>query len=328
VAAGSRSAERAGFSGLTLTETTRAPWISAAVAARSTRRLQLTTGIAVAFTRSPMVTAQLAWELAEGSRGRFRLGLGSQVKAHVERRYGAAFDPPGPRLRDYVAAVRDILAAFRGEQALDHHGDYYALSLLPDAWKPSAHPYGDIKIDIAAVNPWMCRMAGEVADGIHVHPLHSAAYLRDRLCPAVAAGAAAAGRSADDVELTIPVFAVPEDPTAGGPLTERARAQIAFYGATRNYAFQFDDIGFPGTSAALNERLKAGDHAGMAAIITDEMLARFAVVAPWDELAGALVDRYGDLATRLVAYLVEPSVQADPGAWDRWGEVARAITAA
>jgi probable F420-dependent oxidoreductase len=324
-----RDVEAAGFSGMLFTETSQTPWMSMAAAAMAAPTLELSTGIAVAYPRSPMVAAGLAWELAENTQGRFRLGLGSQVKAHIERRYSATFDPPGPRLRDYVEAVRACFRAFRGEEALSHDGPYYKLSLLPAAWAPRRHDHGDIKVDISAVGPWMCRMAGEVADGIHVHPLHSLTYLRDRLVPAVEAGATAAGRSVDDVDLIIPVFAVPGDtPEERAPLLDRARFQIAFYGSTRNYAFQFDDLGFTGTSARLNEHLKAGDLAGMAATITDDMLEHFAVVAPWDELADALLARYDGLASRLVMYLAEASITADPAALGRWGEVARAVTAA
>jgi alkanesulfonate monooxygenase SsuD/methylene tetrahydromethanopterin reductase-like flavin-dependent oxidoreductase (luciferase family) len=169
-------------------------------------------------------------------------------------------------------------------------------------------------------------MAGEVADGIHVHPFHSPTYLRERLLPAVADGAARAGRSRDDVDLIIPVFAIPGDTAEErAALLDRARFQIAFYGSTRNYAFQFDDLGFDGTSARLNERLKAGDLAGMAALITDEMLDHFAVITRWDDMAGALVDRYEGTAARLVMYLAEASIAADPSALGRWGEIARAV---
>ncbi|MGH9057588.1 MAG: TIGR03617 family F420-dependent LLM class oxidoreductase [Acidimicrobiales bacterium] len=326
-AALARDVERAGFSGMLFTETTQAPWMSIATAAQAAPTLDFSTGIAVAFPRSPMVAAGLAWELADNTGGRFRLGLGSQVRAHVERRYGSAFDPPGPRLRDYVRAVKACFAAFRGDAPLAHDGPYYKLSLLPPAWGPRRHHHGDIKVDISAVAPWMCAMAGEVADGIHVHPLHSVPYLRNRLLPAVAKGAARAGRDPGDVSLNIPVFAVPGDtPEERAPLLEHARSQIAFYGSTKNYAFQFDDLGFEGTSARLNEKLKAGDMTGLAATITDEMLQHFAVVAPWDEIAGALLDRYSGLATRLIMYLAEDSVRSDPAAFGRWAEVARAVT--
>ncbi len=322
-----RQVEGAGFSGMLFTETTQTPWMSIAAAATAAPTLEFTTGISVAFARSPMVAAGLAWELAENTGGRFRLGLGSQVKAHVERRYGAEFSPPGPRLRDYLEAVQACLRAFRGEERLEHHGPYYDLSLLPAEWAPRRHGFGTIKVDVSAVGPWMCRMAGAVADGIHVHPFHSMPYLHDRLLPDVAAGAATVGRSVEAVDLIIPVFAIPGDsPEERVGLLERARFQIAFYGSTRNYAFQFDDLGFEGTSARLNERMKAGDLAGMAALITDEMLEHYAVITTWDDLADALLARYDGVASRVVMYLAEQSIRSDPGALGRWGEVARAVT--
>jgi alkanesulfonate monooxygenase SsuD/methylene tetrahydromethanopterin reductase-like flavin-dependent oxidoreductase (luciferase family) len=149
-------------------------------------------------------------------------------------------------------------------------------------------------------------------------------YLRTRLLPGVAEGAARAGRKASEVELIVPVSAVPSEERAR--LLELARTQIAFYGSTRNYAFQFDDLGFEGTSARLNEKLKAGDLDGMRATITDDMLEHFAVVAPWDSLADALVKRYGGTASRVVMYLAESSIRHDPSNLARWGEVARAVT--
>ena len=324
-----RDVEGAGFSGMLFTETSQTPWMSMAAAATAAPTLELSTGIAVAFARSPIVSAALAWELAENTQGRFRLGLGSQVKAHVERRYGAEYDPPGPRMKDYLLAVQACLRAFRGEERLHHDGPYYKLSLLPPEWAPRRHEFGDVKVDVSAVGPWMCEMAGAVADGIHVHPFHSMPYLHDRLLPAVTKGAESAGRSLTDVELTVPVFAVPGDtPEDRAALVERTRFQIAFYGSTKNYAYQFDDLGFEGTSARINERLKAGDLAGMAALITDEMLEHYAVICPWDELADRLVERYQGLATRLVTYLAEQQIRMDPTTLGRWGEVARAVTAA
>jgi probable F420-dependent oxidoreductase len=320
-----RTAQAAGLSGILFTEMATAPWMSLAVAATAAPELELSTGIAVAFPRSPMVSAGLAWELAANTRGKFRLGLGTQVRAHVERRYGVAFDPPGPRLRDYVLAVRACLAAFAGAD-LDHQGEYYKLTLLPAGWRPEPHAYTDFKIDISAVGPWMCRMAGEVADGIHVHPLHSVEYLHNRLRPAVAEGAARAGRSPADVDLIVPVFVVAGDtPEERAPLLRRTREQIAFYGSTKNYAFQFDDLGFEGTSAKLNTLLKAGDTDGMRDAITDGMVEKFAVVGRWDEVADLLRARYDGIAARLVSYLAAESVAADPKNMARWGEIAKAL---
>lgn len=325
-AAIARQVESAGLSGMMFTETGQTPWMSMAAAAAAAPSLAFLTGIAVAFPVSPMVAASLAWELAGNTGGRFRLGLGSQVKAHVERRYGAEFDPPGPRLRDYVLAVKDCLAAFAGERRLDHRGPYYELTLLPSMWRPPRHEFGDIRVDISAVGPWMTEMAGEVADGVHVHPLHSEHYLHQRLLPAVRAGAERAGRDPGEVDLLVPVFIVPGDShEARAELAERARFQLAFYGSTKNYAFQFDDLGWHGTSARLNELLKAGDLAGMAATISDEMLDTFAVVGPWDEIVERLRGRYDGVAARIISYLTLDDVARHPEHLGRWGEIARAL---
>jgi probable F420-dependent oxidoreductase len=324
-----RTTEAAGFSGMLFTETGQTPWMSMAAAAMAAPSLTLSTGIAVAFPVSPMVMASIAWELADNTGGRFRLGLGSQVKAHIERRYGMDFDPPGPRMRDYLLAVQHCLAAFRGDERLQHDGDYWSMSLLPAQWRPLAHEHGDIKVDVSAVGPWMTKMAGAVADGVHVHPLHSRHYLDHRLLPAVQEGAEGAGRTLDDVDLLIPAFIVPGDtPDERAFLAERARTQIGFYGSTRNYAFQFDDVGFDGTSARLNERLKAGDVPGMTQLITDEMLDTFAIVGRWDEIPDRLIERYGPMAERVISYLTTDDIARQPDNVGKWAEIAAAVRAA
>jgi len=320
--------EAAGFSGMLFTEAGNVPWMMIQAAAMAAPTLTFTTGIAVAFPRSPMISAQVAWEMARNTEGRFRLGLGSQVKGHVERRYGAVFDKPAPHMRDYVGAVKACLRAFRGEEKLAHEGPYYALSLLPAQWAPPRHDFEDVKIDISAVGPMMCRVAGELCDGLHVHPMHSMPYLENRLLPAVAEGAARAGRSASDIDLIVPVFAIPGDtPEERARATQVARTQIAFYGSTRNYAFQFDDLGFPGTTEKLGRLMKAGDVAGMAGTITDEMLGYFSVSARWDDLADALRDRYAGIATRVVSYLAMDDIRRNPANLVRWGEIAKALRA-
>ena len=321
-----RKLEAAGWSGMLFTESSQTPWISIATAAQAAPNLTFTTGIAVAFPRSPMVAAQYAWEIAGNTGGRFRLGLGSQVKAHVERRYAADFERPAARMRDYVLAVKASLRAFRREERLAHDGEFYSLSLLPAAWAPPHHDFGDVPVDISAVGPVMCRVAGEVADGVHVHPLHSSHYLHERLLPALTAGAESAGRTLDDLSLIVPVFAVPGDtPEERAPLLERARTQVAFYGSTPNYAYQFDDLGFTDLTPQLTTAMRAGDMAAMSELVTDEVLDHFVVAAPWDDLADRLTDRYGGVADRLVAYLGGVSIERDPTAVGRWGEIARAL---
>ena len=151
-----------------------------------------------------MVSAQVAWELAGETQGKFRLGLGSQVKGHVVRRYSSDFDQPARRLRDYVLAVKACLRAFRGEERLSYEGDFYNLSLLPDAWKPRSHEFGEIKIDISSVGPLMNRVAGQVADGVHVRPMHSMHYIQNRLLPEMSEGAEKANRQTSKLISSFP----------------------------------------------------------------------------------------------------------------------------
>lgn len=324
-----RDVEGAGFSGMVYTESGQVPWMMITAAALAAPSLHFATGIAVAFPRSPMISAQIAWELAQNTGGRFRLGLGSQVKPHIERRYAATWDKPAPQMRDYLAAVRAALRAFRGEEQLHHQGPYYNLSLLPAAWSPPRHEHEDVKVDISAVGPYMCRVAGELADGVHVHPMHSMHYVEHRLVPEVRRGAEAAGRSPDDIDLIFPVFAVPGDtPEERSPLLERARMQIGFYGSTPNYAYQFTDLGFEGVSEGLRECMRAGDMARIPSLVTDEVLAHFSVAARWDDLADALIERYRGHASRLVMYLAQEDIGRRPDNLGRWGEIARAVRAA
>ncbi|AFM19845.1 putative F420-dependent oxidoreductase, MSMEG_2256 family [Mycolicibacterium chubuense NBB4] len=317
-----RRVAAAGFSGLLFTETGRTAYLNAAVASQAAPGLELSTGVAVAFPRSPFVTAATAWELAEATAGRFRLGLGTQVRTHVVRRYGSSFERPGPRLRDYVRAVKACFAAFRSG-TLDHHGDFYDLDFITPQWSPGPIDAPDPCVDIAAVNPWMLRMAGEVADGVHVHPIGEPGYLARHVVPSIAEGAAKAGRSASEIAVIVPVLTIVGDSDAERDRErELVRASLGFYGSTPNYAFIWDEAGFEGTTARLREKQKAGDFAGMVAQITDDHIAAFATESTWDGLADALRATYEGVASRLVLY----NSLADPERVERYGEVARALT--
>ena len=321
--------EGAGFSGMLVTEGSQVPWMVIAAAAMAAPSLGFSTGIAVAFPRSPMMSAQIAWELARNTQGRFRLGLGSQVKAHITRRYASLFDKPAPQMKDYLGAVRACLKAFRREGPLQHDGPYYQLSLLPEQWTPARHDYEDVKIDISAVGPYMTRVAGELADGIHVHPMHSMPYIQNRLLPDLAVGAARSGRDAADIDLIVPVMAVPGDsPEEQAPGVLRAKTQIGFYGATPNYAFQFDDLGYDGMRDKLRVHLKSGDDDALVALIDDEMMDHFGLVCAWDDLADKLIARYRGIASRLVMYWAEESIRQNPDNLGKWSEIARAVRAA
>ncbi len=313
----------AGFDGMLLTEGGRTAFNAATAAAIAAPDLELSTGVAVAFPRSPMIAAQNAWELQELTNGHFRLGLGTQVKTHVVRRYGVEFEQPGPRLRDYVRAVKACFAGFRGEP-LDHHGEFYELTFLNRQWSPGPIDAPDPKVDVAAVNPWMLQMAGEVADGVHIHPIGEPGYLQRHAIPCIAEGAARAGRSPADIDVIVPVTTIVGDTDEQRDASrDVARATMSFYGSTPNYAFIWDEAGFEGTTERIRSKQKAGDFAGMAAEITDDHLATFCTEADWDDLASQLIETYADVADRLVLY---SAGTADADTLERYGAVARAIS--
>ena len=324
-----RDVESVGISGMLFTEAGQVPWMQIATAAQAAPALHYSTGIAVAFPRSPMMSAQIAWELAENTQGRFRLGLGSQVKPHIVRRYGAAFDQPAKRMRDYMLAVKASIRAFRGEARLEHDGPFYKLNLLTPQWSPPRHGHEDIKIDMSAVNPLMLKVTGEVADGLHVHPMHSMPYIHNRVIPAVTEGAESVGRTLGEIDLIVPVLAVAGDtPEECANLAREAKTAIGFYGATPGYAFQFDDLGYQGKRLELAEALRSGGREAVADLVSDEMLEQFGLVARWDDMADRLIERYQGIASRVVMYLAKQSIQENPANLAKWGEIARAVRAA
>jgi probable F420-dependent oxidoreductase len=324
-----RRVEELGFSGLWFTESQRPPFLACAVASSVTTSIELGTAIAVAFPRSPMITAQTAWELARASGGRFSLGLGSQVKAHIERRFSMPFEHPGPKLREYVLALRAIWRAFQGEERLQFDGDFYSFSLLTDFFSPGPSDHPDIPVSIAGVNVGMARLAGEVCDGFHVHPFHSRRYLDEVIRPAIAEGATSVGRNASACEVYCPVFVIVGDSEAErAPQRESVRRQLSFYGSTRTYRPVFELHGWRDTSEQLHRSMAAGDTEAMAAAITDEMLDEYAVTATWDGLAPALTARYRGLADRIFSYGPAQAWIDDPELAERWQAVAAAIRAA
>lgn len=323
--------ERAGFGTLWLTEGGRTAYLSAAAAGLATETLGLGTAVAVAFPRSPMITASTAWELADATDGRFTLGLGTQVKAHVERRYSAEYAPPGPRMKEYVQSIRAIFRAFRGEEKLDFDGDHYRFSLLPAQWSPGPIDAPDPAIYVSAVLPWMSRMAGEVCDGIHVHPFNSATYVAERQRPHVEEGAARAGRSLRDVRFEIPVMTpVGDTDEELAETREHARQMIAFYGSTRTYAPVFETHGFDGLADRLHAKQREGDLAGMVALVTDDVLDRYTVSGSWSTLGANLVERYRDVAPNvsLMTYTASSQLRRHPDILDRWAQVASDVAAA
>ena len=318
-----RRVEQAGFERVWIPESVQPVFSVCTASALAAPDLAHGTAVAVAFARSPMVSAQAAWMLAQETGGRFVLGLGSQVKAHVERRYSAPFAKPGPRMREYVEAVRAIFAAFRGAP-LGYHGTYYDFSLLPDTWSPGPMTWPDPPLYVAGVRPWMCQMIGEVADGMLVHPLNGARYLRDVVVPAVRRGEVRAGRAEGEVALVCPVMTAVSD---NEQVLERQRrsikARLAFYGSTPGYGVVFDASGWQGMGEELNRLQRERKPDQMLAVITDDIVDAFAITSTWDELPARLVDRYGDIAADVVCYSAIEHWNDDADPLGRWQDVNR-----
>ena len=322
--------EAAGFGSVWWTDSGRSAYLAATASALGTERLQIGTGIAVAFPRSPMVTAGIAWELAASTNGRFVLGLGSQVKAHIERRYSAEFAPPGPRMKEYVESVKAIFRAFAGEEKLSYEGKYYNFSLLPPTWSPGPIEVPAPPVYISAVLPYMSRLVGEVADGIHVHPFHSPEYVKDVQRMAIEEGLERSGRSLDAITFSCPIMTAVGDTDEELERTrEHARMMIAFYGSTRTYSPVFEHHGYDGLSNELHDLQKRGDIPGMKALITDDVLAHYTVTSGWNDLAGKLVDRYRDLApnVRVTSYTAADN-WSDPAWREKWSQVTKAMRGA
>jgi probable F420-dependent oxidoreductase len=311
VAADARLAEALGYDGVVAEETSEDPYIVLALAAQATGRVGLAPAVAVAFPRSPAVTAMAAWGLQRLSRGRFTLGLGSQVKGHIERRFGIAWSAPGPWLREYVRAVRAIWDCWQNGTKLDFRGEHYKLSLSVPLFTPAPLDHPPIPIEIAAVNPYMCQVAGEAADGIRVHPLATPRYIAEIMLPAVRAGAAKTGRDLAGFTMCVKPLVATAATRAG--LAEAARdlrARIAFYASTPAYVRIFETEGDGEVARGLQALARAQRWGEMAALIDDRMLDTYGVVGTHDEIAARLAARYGRLATAL-EFAIPLSTPAD-----------------
>jgi probable F420-dependent oxidoreductase len=299
-----RDAEVLGVDGLWTAETRHDPFLPLALAAEHTQRVSLGTAIAVAFPRSPTVVAHTAWDLQAASGGRVLLGLGTQVKGHMERRFSVKWTAPGPRLREYILALRAVWESWQTRGPIAFRGEHYAITLTTPFFAPGPIEHPRIPIYIAAVNAYNLRLAGELCEGVHLHPFHSVKYLREFALPHIEAGLARTGRTRGAIELACSVFMITgETPEATARAREHARAQIAFYASTRTYEPVLAAHGWQDLTPRLHRKSVEGDWAGMAALITDEMLDVFAVEAPLDGLRAALDERYGGVLDRIAPYV-------------------------
>ena len=298
VAEDARLVEDVGFDGLCVEETKDDPYQVMALAAAATSRISLSTNIAMAFPRSPTITAMSAWSLAKLSKGRFVLGLGSQVRGHIVRRFGLPFHPVGPWMRDYIRAVRAVWACWQERKPLDHQGEHYKLSLMVPLFDPGPIEHPDIPIHVAAVNPYMCRVAGEVADGIRVHPVCTPRYIREVMLPAAADGARRTGRDAGRLAIAMkPLVCTAPDRATLVRRVDDVRARVAFYCSTPAYRGCFELHGLGGLADELAVLSKAQRWEEMPGRISDEVLDLYATVGTWDEIGAKLARRYGGICT-------------------------------
>lgn len=292
-------AEQLGFDAVWTSETEHDPFLPLPLVAQHTERLRFGTSVAIGFARSPTTLAHTAWDLSQASGGRFILGLGTQVRAHIERRFGMSWpDSPVGKLRELIAAIRAVWQSWQNGERLSLRGEYFKLSLMTPFFNPGPIEHPDIPIYIAGVNTGLARLAGEAADGLHAHPYHSAEYLRQVIRPAIEAGLERAGRQPGAVSLSTTAFAVTSEAEAAA-----VRSQIAFYASTPSYRVVMELHGWETTADRLGELARKGEWGEMGDQINDEMLETFAVVCDPAELGTALTARYAGLVDRLALYL-------------------------
>lgn len=315
VPAEARAAEENGFDAIWSMEAGNDGFLPLALAAEHTSRIKMGPSVAIAFPRSPMTMAYTSWDLAALSKGRFILGLGTQVKGHIERRYGVRWEPPVPKLREYLLSLKAIFKCWaEGGKKLSFQGKYYNFSLMTPFFAPKPHNY-PIPIYIAGVNEHILRMAGELCDGLHAHPFTSARYLREFLIPRIEQGLQKSGRSRKDFTIFTTAFVIVG---RNDEEIERAKAgvrqQISFYASTRTYQVVLEMHGWGDVAPKLNELAAKGDWASMPKVITDEMLDVYAVTGTYDNIADRVKERYQGLLDR-VAFYVPYKAAFDDAIW-------------
>jgi probable F420-dependent oxidoreductase len=306
--------EARGYDGIWVPEASHDPFLPLVLAAEHTERLDLATGIVVAFARNPMTLAQVSWDLQAASQGRFILGLGSQIKPHITRRFSMPWSSPAARMREMILAIRAIWESWNEGTKLDFRGDFYSHTLMTPFFNPGPNPSGDARIFLAGVGELMTQVAGEVADGFLCHGFTTRQYLDEVTLPNLAKGRAKAGKAMEGFQLAGPMFVVTgRDEAEMAEAAKGVKGQIAFYGSTPSYRPVLDLHGWGDLQEELNRLSKEGRWAEMGDLIDDDMLATFAVVAPLDEVAGALRERWGDVLDRLSFYA---PYDTDSAQWD------------
>ena len=313
-ASAAREALDMGYDGFFSTETQHDPFLPLVVAGAAAPGIELGTAIAVAFPRSPMVTAMTSWDLARLSGGKFLLGLGTQIRPHITRRFSTEWGNPGPRLKDYILALKAIWDTWQNSTPLRYEGQFYKFSLMTPFFDPGPVPDPDIPVYIAGVGPFLSSLAGELCDGFHVHPFHTIDYLDEIVLPNMTKGAEEAGRALDDVEMVTTVFVMTgESDSEVEQAMAPVRQQISFYASTPSYRPVMDASGWD-FGDELHAMSKRGQWAEMAEVVPDDAVLGVGVAAPIDKLGQAIKDRYGDRVQRVGFYTVGSSADMNPDA--------------
>jgi len=298
-----KEAEDAGYDGVWSAETSHDPFFPLLLAAEHTEKVELGTGIAVAFPRSPMHMANIGWDLQNFSKGRFLLGLGSQIRAHIEKRFSATWSKPASRMREYILAMRTIWSSWQEGTQLDFKGDFYSHTLMTPFFNPGPNPYGTPRVFLAAVGERMTEVAGEVCDGLLAHGFTTEAYLREVTLPALERGLAKAGKTRSQFEISCPTFVITgtnEEEVAAAD--QGVRQQIAFYASTPAYRPVLDKHGWGDLQPDLNRLSKQGEWVEMGRLITDDIVSTFAVQGQPEEIPTLILARYGDVIDRVTFY--------------------------
>lgn len=298
-----RQIEELGFDGIISSETAgHDPFFPLLIAAEHTQRVGLATGIAVSFPRSPMAVAQMSWDLQRLSGGRFALGLGTQVKGHNERRYGTTWTgPPGPRMREYIECLRAIFATFQNRREPTwFEGEHYRFTMAPPVFSPEPIEHPHIPIHAAAVNRYMAHMAGELCDGVFAHPVCTAKYLEQVMLPTVKAGAAAAGRNVESIDIIgAPIIVTGRNTAELAEEKKLLKRRVSFYASTRTYRRVFEVHGWQDLCERLHSLSLENRWDEMVELIPDEMAEEFATIGTLDEIGPMLQERWGGILTTL-----------------------------
>ena len=302
VGAQAQELEEMGYAGVMSAETSHDPFLPLLVAAQNTEKVELMTSIAVAFARTPMTLANIGHDLNAFSKGRFVLGLGSQIRPHITKRFSMPWSSPAARMREFVLAMRAIWATWHEGKPLEFTGKFYTHTLMTPFFTPTDNDYGAPKVFLAAVGPLMTEVAGEVADGMIVHAFTTEKYLRETTLPSLEKGFAKAGKTRADFQISYPVFVCTGQNDEEIEQSKKAIAQqIAFYGSTPAYRPVLESIGVGDLQEELNGMSKQGRWVEMGGLITPDIFDEFVVTGPPDTIAGQIKERYGDLIDRTSA---------------------------